>query len=264
MPKLYKLKLILGGAQNSGKSSFINFINRHQKAEPPIGVSFESVNCYANNGDLYKFLVWDLKDRERFRFLFPVFCRGAYTGLICFDLSDKNSFLDLNRWITLFRESAGEIPIILIGTKADLEKREVTDEEINDLIAREGLECAFFTSTYDNDEKKEEIFREIVQKIDLNNPLNHFYILQDSDDKKFKLIEKLFERCPICKKKNHSNRDLRNVYYNKHNPVTIRLRENLLRLINNLENINIEHSNKISIGIPCCACFKEFFGEQQV
>lgn len=259
MSKLYKLKLILGGAQNSGKSSFINW---HQKEEPPIGVSFESVNCYANNGDLYKFLVWDLKDRERFRFLFPVFCRGAYAGLICFDLSDKKSFLDLNRWITLFRESAGEIPIILIGTKADLEKREVTDEEINDLIAREGLECAFFTSTYNNDEKKEEIFRKIVQKIDLNNPLNHFYILQESDDKKFKMIEKLFERCPICKKKNHSNRDLRNVYYNQHNPVTIRLRENLLRLIDNLENINIEHSNKISIGIPCCACFKKFFEEQ--
>lgn len=259
MSKLYKLKLILGGAQNSGKSSFINW---HQKEEPPIGVSFESVNCYANNGDLYKFLVWDLKDRERFRFLFPVFCRGAYAGLICFDLSDKKSFLDLNRWITLFRESAGEIPIILIGTKADLEKREVTDEEINDLIAREGLECAFFTSTYNNDEKKEEIFRKIVQKIDLNNPLNHFYILQESDDKKFKMIEKLFERCPICKKKNHSNRDLRNVYYNQRNPVTIRLRENLLRLIDNLENINIEHSNKISIGIPCCACFKKFFEEQ--
>jgi hypothetical protein len=44
----------------------------------------------------------------------------------------------------------------------------------------------------------------------------------------------------------------------------MRLRENLLRLIDNLENINIEHSNKISIGIPCCACFKKFFEEQQV
>ncbi len=261
MPKLYKLKLVLGGAKNSGKSSFINW---HQKEDPPIGVSFESVSCYANNGDLYKFLVWDLKDRERFRFLFPIFCRGACAGLICFDLSDKKSFLDLNRWITLFRESAGEIPIILIGTKADLEKREVSNEEINELIAREGLECVFFTSTSNNDEKKEEIFREIVQKIDLNYPLNQFYIPKESDDKKFKLIEKLFERCPICKKINHSSRDLKNVYYNKRNPDTMRLRENLLKLIDNLEIINIEQSNKISIGIPCCACFKNFFEEQLV
>jgi len=47
MPKLYKLKLILGGAQNSGKSSFINW---HRKEDTPIGVSFESVECYANDG----------------------------------------------------------------------------------------------------------------------------------------------------------------------------------------------------------------------
>lgn len=256
MPKLYKLKLILGGAQNSGKSSFIHW---HQKEDPPIGVSFESVNCYANDGDLYKFLVWDLKDRERFRFLFPVFCRGACAGLICFDLSDKKSFLDLSRWITLFRESAGEIPIILIGTKADLEKREVSNEEINDLIAREGLECAFFTSTSNNYENKEEIFREIVQKIDLNYPLNNFYIPKEFDDKSFRLIEKLLKRCPICKKINHSSRDLKNVYYNKHNPDTMRLRENLLRLIDNLENT--EYSNKITIGIPCCDCFNKIFEE---
>jgi len=258
MPKLYKLKLILGGAQNSGKSSFINW---HQKKDTPIGVSFESVNCYANDGDLYKFLVWDLKDRERFRFLFPLFCRGASVGLICFDLSDKKSFLDLSRWITLFRESAGEIPIILIGTKADLEKREVSNEEINDLIAREGLDCAFFTSTFNNYEKKEEIFREIVQKIDLNYLLNNFYIPKEFDDKSFRLIEKLLKRCPICKKINHNSRDLKNVYYNKHNPDTMRLRENLLRLIDNLEYINNEHPNKISIGIPCCDCFKKIFEE---
>lgn len=258
MPKLYKLKLILGGAQNSGKSSFIHW---HQKEDPPIGVSFESVNCYANDGDLYKFLVWDLKDRERFRFLFPLFCRGASVGLICFDLSDKKSFLDLSRWITLFRESAGEIPIILIGTKADLEKREVSNEEINDLIAREGLECAFFTSTSNNYENKEEIFREIVQKIDLNYPLNNFYIPKEFDDKSFRLIEKLLKRCPICKKINHNSRDLKNVYYNKHNPDTMRLRENLLRLIDNIEKINIQHSNKITIGIPCCDCFNKIFEE---
>ncbi len=260
MPKLYKLKLILGGAQNSGKSSFINW---HKKEDTPIGVSFEAVNCYANEGDLYKFLVWDLKDRKRFRFLFPVFCRGACAGLLCFDLSDKKSFLDLNRWITLFRESAGEIPIILIGTKADLGKREVSNEEINVLIEREGLECAFFTSISNSDVMKEEIFREIVQKIDLNSHLNNFYIPKDFDDENFKLIEKLFERCPICKKINHSSRDLKNVYYNKLDPETTRLRENLLRLIDNLDEINIDHSNKISIGIPCCACFRDFFEEQQ-
>ena len=128
MPRSYKLKLVLGGSQNSGKTTFINS-NRNKNS--PIGVSFESIECFVNEGDYFKFIVWDLKDSERFRFLFPIFCRGASAGLLCVDLSNRESFLDLTRWITLFRESTGGIPIILIGTKSDVAKREVSgvDEE---------------------------------------------------------------------------------------------------------------------------------------
>jgi len=45
MPREYKLKLVLGGSQNSGKTTFINS-NRNNNS--PIGVSFESVECFVN------------------------------------------------------------------------------------------------------------------------------------------------------------------------------------------------------------------------
>ncbi len=140
MPGSYKLKLVLGGSQNSGKTTFIN-----RNSISPIGVSFESVECFVNEGDHFKFVIWDLEDSERFRFLYPFFCRGASAGLLCVDLSNKETFLDLTRWITLFRESAGGIPIILIGTKADIAKREVTDEIIDEFVATEGIEYAGHT-----------------------------------------------------------------------------------------------------------------------
>ena len=71
MPGSYKLKLILGGLQDSGKTTFIKS-DRNQNSS--IGVSFESIECFVNEGDHYKFIVWDLKDKARFRFLFPYFC----------------------------------------------------------------------------------------------------------------------------------------------------------------------------------------------
>jgi len=255
MPRSYKLKLVLGGSQNSGKTTFIN---RNRNNNSPIGVSFDSVECFVNEGDYFKFIVWDLKDSERFRFLFPFFCRCASAGLLCVDLYDKESFLDLTRWITLFRESAGDIPIILIGTKADLAKREVTDEIIDEFVATEGIEYAGHTSILDLDNKIEEVFKKLVQTLNPNIAIEYFHISKKEDDEDFKILEKFFNRCPICKKMNHHSANLKMVYTNKTDPNTMGLRENLIRLVDNLDIINFEYPN-ISVGIPCCECYKELF-----
>ncbi|MCK4383774.1 MAG: GTP-binding protein [Candidatus Lokiarchaeota archaeon] len=255
MPREYKLKLVLGGSQNSGKTTFINS-NRNNNS--PIGVSFESVECFVNEGDYFKFIVWDLKDSERFRFLFPLFCRGASAGLLCVDLSDIQSFLDLTRWITLFRKSAGGIPIILIGTKADLAKREVTDEIINEFVATEGIEYAGHTSILNLDNKTEEVFKTLVQTINPNIAIDYFHISKKEDDEEFKILEKKINCCPICKKMNHHSANLKMVYTNKTDPNTMGLKENLIRLVDNLDIINFEYP-KISVGIPCCECYKELF-----
>ena len=256
MPGSYKLKLVLGGAQNSGKTTFIN---RYRNQNSSIGVSFESVECFVNEGDHFKFIIWDLKDSEKFRFLFPYFCRGASAGLLCVDLSDKKSFLDLTRWITLFRASAGNIPIILIGTKADLAIREVTDEIINEYVATEGINYAGESSILDLDSKIEEVFKKLVQTLNPNISIDYFHVSKKEDDEEFKLLEKFFDQCPICKKMNHHSANLKMIYSNKTDPNTMGLRENLVRLVDNLDIINFEYSNKISVGIPCCECYKELF-----
>ncbi|MFW9951878.1 MAG: hypothetical protein ACFFKA_17310 [Candidatus Thorarchaeota archaeon] len=258
MPKQYKLKLVLGGAKDSGKTSFISGLN---KEETPIGVSFESVECYANEGDIFKFIVWDLKDRKQFEFLFPLFCRGACAGLICFDLTDRHSFDDLKRWIELFRDVIIDIPIIIIGTKEDLGKREVSDKEIHNLIVKEDLEGVFIVSRFNRSEIRKEIFKQIVQNLDKEYDINEFFIPDYIDNQEFKYLEHLFEKCPICKKRNHGTGELRNIFFNKNNPFTMKFRENLLRLIDNIDLLNIEYPNKISLGIPCCDCYKTIFNE---
>ena len=258
LPKQYKLKLILGGAKGSGKTFFIS---GPSKEESPIGVSFESIECYANEGDIYKFIVWDLKDRKQFEFLFPLFCRGACAGLLCFDVNDKKSFDDLKRWIKLFRDVVLDIPIMLIGTKVDLGKTEVNNEEIYNLIEKENLVGVFFVSSLNRLEIREEIFKEIVRNIDKEYDILEFFIPDYEDNQEFRILERFFERCPICKKKNHGTGELRNIFFNKNNPFTMKFRENLLRLIDNIDVLNMEYPNKISLGIPCCDCYKKIFNE---
>jgi small GTP-binding protein len=255
MPGSYKLKLVLGGSHGSGKTTFIN---SSRTDNSPIGVSFESVECFVNDGDHFKFIVWDLKDRERFRFLFPFFCRGACAGLICVDLSNKESFLDLTRWITLFRESAGDIPIILIGTKSDLGKKEVEEELINDLVVKEGVFYAGHTAMQNLDDKLEDVFRKLIQTLVPNISIDYFHISKKEDDEEFEILEKFFDRCPICKKMNHHSTNLKRIYSNKTNPDTMGLRENLIRLVDNANLINFDFPN-VTVGIPCCECYKKLF-----
>ena len=256
MPKYYKLKLVLGGSPASGKNTVLD---TYEDNGSPIGVSFKSVECFVNEEDNYRFIVWDLKDRKRFRFLFPVFCRGACAGLLCFDLSNRESFSDLNRWITLFKENVNEIPIILIGIKANLANREVSEEAINNLIAKEDLIYFEHTSILSVEENLEEIFKKLIKTLQPEHILSQFRLTYNKEDEQLTRLKSFFDRCPICKKRIHNNIGLKNMYRNIIDSDVLRLKESLIRLVNNIEEIRFDYSNKISLGIPCCDCYIKIF-----
>ena len=257
MPKFYKLKLVLGGSLTSGKNTVID---NNEDNGSSIGVSFKAVECFVNEEDNYKFIIWDLKDRERFKFLFPVFCRGAYAGLLCFDLSNKESFSDLNRWITLFKENVKEIPIILIGIKANLAKREVPEDTINNLIAKKDLIYIEHTSLLSVEENLEVIFKKLIKTLHPEHILSHFRLTFNKEDEQLKRLRNFFDRCPICKKRIHNNVGLKNMYIDIVDSDALRFKESLIRLVNNFEEIRFDYSNKILFGIPCCDCYKKVFG----
>ncbi len=256
MPKSYKLKLVLGGSFNSGKNIVIN---SSEDNGSPIGVSFKSVECLVNREDNYRFIIWDLKDRNRFRFLFPVFCRGACAGLLCFDLSNLESFSDLNRWITLFKKNLEEIPIILIGTKSNLANREVSEDTINNLIAEEDLIYIEHTSLLSLEENLGKIFKKLIKTLCPGHTLSHFRLTFYKEDEQLIRLKNFFDQCPICKKRIHNNVGLKNMYKNIVDSDALRLKESLIRLVNNIEEIRVDYSNKIHLGIPCCDCYKKIF-----
>ena len=192
--------------------------------------------------------------------MFKYFCRGACAGLICFDLSRKASFNELERWIDIVREGAGDVPIILIGTKKDLDKKEVKESEIVEFIEEKRLETVFFTSIYEEEDPKKEIFKYLVGLIDPDYPLENFSIIpRELEDVEFQNFLENFSTCPICKNKLHYE-NLKAIYFSN-DERSLQMRKKLINLIDESYDAKSKHSFNIFVGIPCCNCYKKIFSE---
>lgn len=71
-----------------------------------------------------KLQVWDTAGQDRFKCVVSSFYRGAHGVMICFDITDLESFRNVENWLEeVKRYCAVDTPIFLVGTKADLQSR---------------------------------------------------------------------------------------------------------------------------------------------
>ena len=81
--------------------------------------------------------------------------RYSQAAIVVFDLTEKESFEKVTDWLKEIREFSDKMPVGLFGNKSDLvDKRVVTQEEINDLCKEENL-VYFETSAKNNTGIKE-------------------------------------------------------------------------------------------------------------
>lgn len=255
MAKSCIFKIIIGGS--AGKTSFINgAVNHHNNDDYfHIGVNFKLIDCLVNNEDNYLLQIWDFKVLKDFQFLYPSFCKGAKGALLFFNVTDYNSFKELSFWISIIRQIAGNIPIILIGINIDVGNREVLENEINDLMRRNNVNSVFYTSGNENDQKI--IFKHLIENIDHYSYIGEFSIIASEFDEDFEDFIRFFSDCPLCGRSLHSSYLKRFFYSRKHE--TIKLKSRLLDLIEESKDYDDIYYNEIRLGIPCCKCFKDIF-----
>jgi small GTP-binding protein len=251
MPRSYKLKLVIGGAPGSGKTSFLHGMPIN---DTPIGVSFKTIECFINDGDSYKFMIWDLKAQERFRFMYPSFCRGACAALLCYDITDYDSFAALKDWVKIITRHVGDIPILLIGTKKDLGKKAVKEDEFAKFLKENNISYSYELSIHDENIKdiKSTIFQNLINNIHPEIEITDFSILFPMEDEAFVEFAEMFLMCPICFRENHLESLVR-FFYSK-DPVDVLLRDNLNKLVDQLPNFS-----NLFLGIPCCKCYRKIF-----
>jgi len=129
----YTLKLIIVGDASTGKTSLTHRYLSGVFVESPrltIGVDFFTKKIKLSNGKKLKLQIWDFAGEERYRFLLPTYSKGSHGALILYDISMKKTINNIQEYVQIIKENAGNIPIMLIGSKADLEEhREVPTEE---------------------------------------------------------------------------------------------------------------------------------------
>jgi small GTP-binding protein len=140
---ILKLKVIMIGDCGVGKSAMIErYINNSfdRRYKSTIGVDYvqkeyklvdpktnKPINCILS--------VWDTAGQEKFRAIRGAYYKNIDAIVLCFDISDSDTFNNINYWIEeikLYTDDT-DIKLIICGNKCDLYNKYVFDKDIDKL-----------------------------------------------------------------------------------------------------------------------------------
>jgi small GTP-binding protein len=128
-----RCKLVLLGNSSAGKSSLVlRFVKQQffEYQESTIGAAFLSQQVKLED-KIVDFEIWDTAGQERYHSLAPMYYRGAGAAIVCFDITDRNSYIRAKQWVKELKDQGNETLVIaLSGNKIDLaENRTIEFEE---------------------------------------------------------------------------------------------------------------------------------------
>lgn len=132
-------KIVMLGDSGVGKSTLSdrvacidpnNFIIHG--GQPTIGVDFKTIE-YTRQDYKTKLIIFDLAGQERFKTITISYFKHAHGALICFDLTNRNSFQNVKNWLEELDTYTNDVVKILVGLKQDIVKdRQVSTAEAHE------------------------------------------------------------------------------------------------------------------------------------
>ena len=168
------IKLIIAGESGVGKSCIVNMFcnNIYTDTEmATIGVDFK-IKIIKLDEKKIKLHIWDTAGQERFKSVTVPYFRGVHGVLLVFDLTDHQTFEQLEKWLSEIEYYMADFnyKIILAGNKCDNEGLiKVTDLEIEAFTKKHGME--YIMTSAKKNINIEEAFELIVTNI-VNSNIN--------------------------------------------------------------------------------------------
>jgi len=162
-------KIIIIGDAGAGKSSLFHYFREgkfKEQSMSTIGVEFGTkIITLQNEHRRVKLNVWDTAGQERYRAVTRAYYRGAMGAVILFDITAADSFHHVPEWLQDAREqAAGDIDIILVGNKCDLnDRRQVKFMDATTWSRNHGI--FFLETSARTGDNIQEVFQILAQSI---------------------------------------------------------------------------------------------------
>ncbi len=163
----YLFKVVLVGDAEVGKTSLTTrfaygtFTNGYIST---LGVDF-IVKSIPLDNYIVKLQAWDTAGQERYAGVRPIYYRGARGAILVYDITQRQSFINAEKWFKQIRKYSGtEVPIIIVGNKLDLaDDRKVTEDEARLFASQHNM--LYFETSAKTDYAVNDVFHKIAELI---------------------------------------------------------------------------------------------------
>ena len=163
-------KVLLLGDSTVGKTCFLlrycdkTFEDAHLTT---VGLDYRLKSMVLKNGKNVKLQIWDTAGQDRFRAITKNYYKGANGIILIYDVTNLQSYENVKNWIAQIKESASQNVIVyLVGNKIDVKEEDRCVKTEDGKKIAEEFNLPFFESSAKIGININEIFEQIVEKID--------------------------------------------------------------------------------------------------
>ena len=159
-----KHKLVFLGDIYVGKTSIINrfmYDSFDTNYQATIGIDFLSKTLYLDDRTV-RLQLWDTAGQERFRSLIPNYIRDSSVAVIVFDITNKQTFVNCDKWVEDVKNERGnDVVIVFVGNKMDrTDERAVTTEEAS--VKAKSFDAIYIETSAKNGDNVKQLFKQIA------------------------------------------------------------------------------------------------------
>ena len=195
------ISILFLGDSKVGKTNMIyRFVENKYSDEILVTLGFDiktKIIKIMNKNILVK--IYDTAGQERFNAITTSLFQKIQGIILVYDISNEESFKNINYWISKINDNLFNIQCILAGNKCDLEKERIISKKDGENLAKQN-NFKFFETSSKTGHNINEIIYEIVRDIYINDDIRDktkkFVSLNDS----YYSNNSEFEKKQKCKK----------------------------------------------------------------
>ncbi|KAH0787288.1 small GTP-binding protein [Histomonas meleagridis] len=193
----YSLKVVVVGDSGVGKTCLlIRFVRDifDEESQPTLGVEFMTKIVQTDHHRI-QLQLWDTAGQELFRSVTRGYYRGSAGALLVFDLTNRDSFENIGRWLQDIKDVArSDVVTLLLGNKSDLAAdRKVSKVEAESFASLHHMQ--YFETSAKTGDQIQQAIDACVAVIEKNVDDGAYEVASNNDNVDFQQQEQKSE-CP--------------------------------------------------------------------